>query len=909
MRAYSKHIAAGIFIALLCVGCSTRRNTPATRAWHELTTRYNSYFNAEEAYNEALKSIGENHVDNYHAWLPMYPNSADPNDTVVKQLGGPFDRVIEKMTAAIQEHSITAKPRRDPAQPNTQEYRDWLRQNEFNPFIDRAWLLMGKAHVGNKDYTEAISVLSYTARLFAYDIDVVSEAQIWMMRAYTEMGWFSDAEDLALTLQVRKLPKGLHDEFTEFYAFLLLRQKKYRDALPFLTQTVRNEKSGIQKRRLQFLLGQVYAHLGEHENAYNAFEQIKKLSTPYEEIFNALMAQSQVATGGGEIIDELQKMARNKKNNPYLDRIHAAIGGIYLSQNNIEKAIENYLLAERKSVRNGIEKALAQVALGDIYFDRKEFLKAESWYSLALVVLPLNNGNYARVELRADVLNELGPHIAALAEQDILRRLAVSTDASDKIIEEELFRIGNIAKDRLGDFDFAVKTYNRHLTDFPESIRRKEVYLQLYLIYLRTGNRAMAQSFRSKIVSEFPGSEYAAAMSDPDYEHVVRNYARVQDSLYQQTYRAYRQGQPETVQRNFKRAQKLFFNGHLMPKFMLLNALSLAQSGNPERLNTALNELIQKHPGTEETIMAQQILTGLSEGKTLAANVQPFSGIDWRSRVAADNAADSVFFETEKSLPHSLLLLFPPNSLRKNELLFAVSDFNFSNFQIRSFHTDYTYVSPYEALQIKPFRSLEEAGRYVSMLAGDSVFRQNIATGIVPLIISDKNLEILRDGEPLENYISFFNNELSHSLPDSIPLIASVKKPETVAETEKNVPLEPGKTGEPDVASKEPTPKQSEWLTDEWRLEELERKEEEALRQTGNVLSERDRERILKVRERSRKERIRQRVRDLKQREKARKEMLKRSERERRQKLKEQERLRREKLKERERIVQQRNKK
>lgn len=899
MHIYSKHIAAGVLILLLCAGCSTKRNTPATRAYHELTTRYNIYFNAEEAYNEALKSITENHVDNYQAWLPMYPNSADPNDTVVKQPGGPFDRVVEKTATAIREHSITAKPRRDPARPNTQEYRDWLRQNEFNPFIDRAWLLMGKAHVQNKDYTEAVSVLSHAARLFAYDIDVVSEAQIWMMRAYTEMGWFSDAEGLALTLQVRKLPKELHDKFTEFYAFLLLRQEKYRDALPFLTQAVRNEKSGIRKRRLQFLLGQVYAHLGEREKAYNAFEQIKRLSTPYDEVVNALVAQSQVTADDGAIIGELRKMAGNKKNSAYLDRIYAAIGAVYLSRGNVEKAIENYLLAETKSVRNGLEKALAQVALGDIYFDRKEFLKAEPRYSQALGALPRNNGNYARVEFRADVLGELLPHMAALARQDSLRQLAVPPDDSDKIIEEALFCIGNIAKDRLGDFEFAVEFYNRHLTDFPESIRRKEVYYRLYLIYLRTGNRAMAQSFRNKLVSEFPQSEYAAAMSDPDYEHVVRNYARVQDSLYQQTYRAYRQGRAETVRENFKRAQKLFFNGDLMPKFMLLNALSLAQSGNPERLNTALNELVEKHPGTEETTMAQQILAGLSEGKTPAANAQPFSEIDWGSHVVAGNIADSVCFETEKNLPHSLLLLFPPNSLRKNELLFAVSDFNFSNFQIRSFHTDYTYVSPYEALQVKPFRSFEEAGRYVSMLAGDSVFRQTITAGIVPLVISDKNLEILRGGEPLENYISFIYNKLNHDLPDSIPLIASEKIPEKVAETEKIVPLEPEKTGEPDVVSKEPTPEQSERLTDEQRREELERKAEEALRQTDDVFSKRDREKILKERERSRKEAIKQRERDLKQREKARKEILKQRERERKQKLKEQERSHKEKLKER----------
>ena len=76
------------------------------------------------------------------------------------------------------------------------------------------------------------------------------------------------------------------------------------------------------------------------------------------------------------------------------------------------------------------------------------------------------------------------------------------------------------------------------------------------------------------------------------------------------------------------------------------------------------------------------------------------------------------------------------------------------------------------------------------------------------------------------------------------------------------------------AASKKPTPKQSERLTDEQRLEELERKAEEALRQTGDVFSKRDRERILKEREEARKEWIKQRERDLKQREKVRKEIL-----------------------------------
>ncbi len=1045
MHIHSKHIIATIFLVLLCVGCSTQKNTPVTRAFHELTTRYNIYFNAEESYNETLKSIIENHTDNYHELLPMFPNSSDPNDTIAKQSSGPFDLVVEKMAKAIQEHSITAKPRRDPSQPNTQEYRDRLRQNEFNPFIDRAWLLMGKAHVQNKDYTEAVSVFSQTTRLFSYDIDVVSEAQIWMMRAYTEMGWFSDAESMASTLQVRKLPKDLHGNFTEFYTFLLLRKGSNREAIPFLVQTIENEKNEIQKRRLQFLLGQLYANLREWENANNAFEQIKGLSTPYEVTFNALMAQSQVASGSTKIIGDLQKMVKSKKNEEYLNQIYASIGNIYLSQNNIEKATENYLLAERESVRNGIDKALAQVALGDIYFGRKEFIKAEPRYSNALGVLPKTNENYSRTEFRANALKELVPYLYAIAEQDSLQQLAqlpqteqlkiinahiielrkrdsekerdaslrqqqslipiidnqqpsvaetlavltsrgtetifyfynpqlvlqgerefqrqwgnrplqdnwrlqgigtsdtippslplaqspslpisqspsldpysaefylqqlpISPEAkaaSDKIIENGLFEGGKAAKDRLEDFDFATGLFNRHLNDFPESDHRKDVYYQLYLMNLQAGNRSIAQSYKLKIISEFPESEYAVSMSDPNYERTIRNFAQLQDSLYQRTYQAYQQGRVEEVHRNYEQALKLFSNGNLIPKFRLLHSLSFAQKGDVEKLETSLKELVEKHPDSEESKLGQNILEGLSEGKALVANASAVSGINWQVP-NQEIAIDTIRFSDEKNTAYTYLLLFSANTIKKNELLFAVSDFNFSNFQIRTFSTNYIRVSPYEALQVKAFRSFDEANRYAAMIVSDSVFRRDIPADIVPLVISDENLELLNNGKSLTEYIAFYNTELSKMPSDSIQTIAPIKKIETVVEPEKIVPLEPEEIDEPTVVPQQHVLKQSERLILEQREAELERRAEEALKQGDNALSKRNRERLLKEREKARKELVKQREHELKQREKARKEELKQRERERKQKLKEQEQLRKEKLKERERILRERN--
>lgn len=1013
----------------VCSGCSTKKNTPATRAYHELTTRYNVYFNAEEAYNNALQNVFENHKDNYHSLLSIFPNSAQPQNSTQKQAGGAFDAVIEKTAKAIGEHSISAKPRRDAAQIGSQEYRDWLRQNEFNPFIHRAWLLMGKAHVQNGDYTDAVSVFSQTARLFNHDIDVVSEAQIWMMRAYTEMGWFSDAETLANTLLARTLSDNLRKLFGEFYAFLLLQQEKFGDAVPYLISAIDNERNATQKRRLQFLLGQIYSRLGNNEKAFQAFEKVKGLQTPHEVSFNAWMAQSHVLDrkDWSKTIDRLAKMAKRPKNGDYLDRIYFAIGNIYALQNDTEKAIQSYLAAEKKSTRNGIDKALAQIALGDIYFDRKEFVKAEPRYAEALGALPETDTEYAKVKFRAEVLSELSPHLAKVEEQDSLQHLAklpkterskiigehiaqlkkqnreseenaylaqqqglnpdlaaqqplsaaesaaqlanrgtetvfyfynaqlvaqgktefrrqwgnrtlqdnwrlqnatsipsrpvaqlpsrpvsessgTPTDPfsiefyvrqlpltpelvekSNKIIESNLFSAGNIVKDRLLDFGYAIGIFNRLLADFPQSEHLQDVYHQLYLIYRQHKNDVLARDFKNKIISEFPKSRYATAMSEPDYEQVMQNFSRMQDSLYQHTFRSYRQGDFKTVRNNFNRAEKLFSGGDLMPKFMLLNALSYAQTAESEKLKTALEKLTTSFPQGIENALAQDILSQLSEGKTPVVNASAVSDADWQQGFAPQNVADTVSFSADKNSLHSFLLAFRSGEVKKNELLFAVSDFNFSTFQLRTFNTSFIRIEPLEALQIKPFRSFDEANRYARMIGSDSVFGRAVSGEIIPIIISDSNLTLLNNGKSAERYLDFYRQKLAENLPvieSSKPVLqdsAEIVLPTHLPETEKNVPLDSVKTDKPHIAPNPPK-------TIDERRAELEQKAEEALRQSPKSVSEKERKQTLKERERARKEQIKQR------------------DAERQKKLKEQEQKRKERLKERERALRQKKK-
>lgn len=283
---------------MLCVifglSCSTGRNTSSSRAYHELKTRFNIYHNAKEAYYDILTNQLTVFPSNTYELLSFYSF----NDVKEKTgIGGPFDIVIEKVEKAINEHSISAKPIRDPSKAYSKEYRKWLKQEEFNPFISNAWLLLGKAHVQNGDYDQALLVFSKIVKMFPDDIDITSEAQLWMLIAYTEMNRFYDAQNLIYILRTRKMPNELEILFNESYSHYLLKSMQFNEAIPYIRNSIDNEKNTIRKKRLLFMLGQVYTLTEDYENAYNTFNRFKKINTPKELYLNAFEYQQALSSG------------------------------------------------------------------------------------------------------------------------------------------------------------------------------------------------------------------------------------------------------------------------------------------------------------------------------------------------------------------------------------------------------------------------------------------------------------------------------------------------------------------------------------------------------------------------------------------------------------------------------------
>lgn len=294
---------------LLCAGCSPLVNTRGSRAYHEFTTRYNVYHNAEKAYHEILDEQLDKFRDDYTGLLPLYPSSrATPENGRVRSLGrgGPFDGVIQKTEKAIREHSITAKPRRDPSVRLSPEYRRWLQQNEFNPFLHNAWLLMGKAHLQNGHPDEALTLFNEVVHIFGPESDAAREARVWMVRAYTEQGRLHEAEQAIHALKLTPLPSHLEKVFLEAQLQYLMEKGEYAAAIPYLREAINKEKRTKQVKRWQFLLGQLQALVGETDAAQQTFTRLKKLDTPKDMLQQAMAYQAALTSDNDSLFHALK---------------------------------------------------------------------------------------------------------------------------------------------------------------------------------------------------------------------------------------------------------------------------------------------------------------------------------------------------------------------------------------------------------------------------------------------------------------------------------------------------------------------------------------------------------------------------------------------------------------------------
>ena len=424
---------------ILAVGCSTKNNTSKSRFWHSFTAKYNTYYNGSQAFIDGSQEKENGNKDDYTEMLPLYAVGNKKSRDIGK---GQFDRAIEKMEKAIKQHSIKAKPEWKKSRRKTAKDREWLTRKEYNPFIWKAWLLMGKAQFQKGAFDEAAATFSYMSRLYQTQALQNAIARAWLAKSYTELDWLYDAEDVIRNMSRDSIPYRAVKDWDYTYANYYVRNGELERAVPYLRKVIKYEKRKTQKAREWFLMGQIQTALGHPQDAYKAYQHVVRQNPPYELEFNARIAQTEVMAESNSkgMISKLKRMARNDNNKDYLDQVYYAMGNIYLLQKDTAQAIGAYEKGNEKATRAGIEKGVLLLRLGGLYWAKEKYADAQRCYGEAIGLLDKERPDYEELSYRSKVLDELVPYTEAIHLQDSLQELAKMPEkerleAIDRVIE------------------------------------------------------------------------------------------------------------------------------------------------------------------------------------------------------------------------------------------------------------------------------------------------------------------------------------------------------------------------------------------------------------------------------------------------------------------------------------------
>ncbi|MDE6321367.1 MAG: hypothetical protein K2L93_03625, partial [Muribaculaceae bacterium] len=363
------------------------------------------------------------------------------------------------------------------------------------------------------------------------------------------------------------------------------------------------------------------------------------------------------------------------------------------------------------------------------------------------------------------------------------------------IIQEGLYNMGVILKDKLEDYPASLSEFNRLLTRYPDNVYRLDTYYNMYLIYMRQGNLAEAEHYRQLIMSDFPESKYGVAMQDPKYLDNLKAMPAIQEELYQQAYQAYLDNNNERVHSIYDEMRKRYPMSKIMPKFMFIEALTYVTQNDPEKFQSTLKEMLELYPETDITPVASSYLKQLNQGRKLHSGPVNTRGMLWDIRLGNDSTASGstgqpANFEINPDAKQLLVLTYPTDSVSANQLLYDIARHNFTTFVVRDFELEQMNFGRLGMLIIKGFDNQRDLDHYRKTMSQD--IQLQLPPQVRPIIISAQNFEtLIREGRSLDEYFRFLDENNYRQAQENVLPPEVFGPAETLKEREEEAPGEP----------------------------------------------------------------------------------------------------------------------
>jgi tetratricopeptide (TPR) repeat protein len=437
-------------LLFLSWACSTEKNTPLNRFYHQTTAKYNGHFNAKELLRISLKTYQDGRKEDFYALLPVFPV---PTEKEVKGMLPAIDTAVVKCAKVILNHSM-------PTAENM-----FYKTVEYNKWIDENWLTVGEAYFYRRDYSKALDNFQFVKRFFEKDASAYV-ASLWIARIYIEQRKYADAKLILDALNERAeiqndkqltdyipflrkknpeagphMSKSLQFEIHRTYADLALRRREYDVAEEGLELAISKCKNAKERARLHYILAQVCQQQNKLPEAAIHYGKAFKAAAAPDIAFNARLNRA-IVGGDDRLVADLQKMLRDAKNAAFKDQIYYALALMELNKGNKPLAKSHLTSSAFYSNNNKRQRAQSYEKLGDISFQEKNFVNAQKYYDSSSRFITDDYPNGEQIKSKATKLADLVKAIEVAQFEDSVQKIAALSEKDrEDFLKETLKQI------------------------------------------------------------------------------------------------------------------------------------------------------------------------------------------------------------------------------------------------------------------------------------------------------------------------------------------------------------------------------------------------------------------------------------------------------------------------------------
>ena len=329
--------------------------------------------------------------------------------------------------------------------------------------------------------------------------------------------------------------------------------------------------------------------------------------------------------------------------------------------------------------------------------------------------------------------------------------------ASNNIIKDGLFHAGIIFKDKLGNLTLSERSLLRLTNNYTDFEQTDEAFYHLFLLYSLQGQTDKADDCLNRLKADYPESQWTILLADPNFVENARFGIHIEDSLYAATYDAFKDSRYQEAQANANLAIERFPLGQNQPKFLFISGLSKLNEGDGNGCMELLKQVVEKYPKSEVSEIAGMIVKGVQEGRPLHGGKFDLGDI-WSRRDVAMVSNDSTGTDTlsaERNTNFLFLLVYEPDSVNENQLLFEMARYNFTNFLVRNFDLSIEQEYTFHRMLVSGFLNYDEVLQYARKLHATEAMA-SILSRCHSIIISQQNLALIGSHYSYGDYLQFY---------------------------------------------------------------------------------------------------------------------------------------------------------